>query len=195
MLTQPRTLKGKSDAFTIEFTLADLFTFLLANGKGATAIQHIELVGGGVPWVLNEYVITALSQQGIQVPPALLQDFTRPPRDFDFRIFLSYANRNDILLVRERIVDFFVQKIDPEQRNLILDTGFSKFTQPKGADLMSTVGFHDVAANCGIDIVLYQYMQRDSLFVLDNLRLAVTPLVQDLQTGISLTPVSSFGNG
>lgn len=175
ILTQSRLLTGKNGAFEIKFTLAELFTFLLAKGEGTDAIEQIELAGEGVPWVLNEYVCSALSPQGIVVPPALLQDFARIPHTIEFRIFILYGSHHDILLVRDRIVDFFIQKTDPSFRNAILKKGFSKSTQPEGADLMSTAVFHDALANCGINIVIYHDMQRECLFVQDDLRLVMTP--------------------
>lgn len=212
ILSKPRVVKGKNNAFEISFTLAELFNHLLDKGH-----LSIELVGGAVPWILNEYLYSALRAHGIEkpeemVPQDLLKEFAKNPRDFDFRLFVANAEKKDIQTVREAIVEFLIQKTGLDQETFQNAMSYTVFTQPKEnhEDLMSTLGFIDATTGRGVDILVYGKMQRDSLFTQDNLRLMVTQLVRALKENSRdaliaqikaktfdpvIVPCSSLGNG
>lgn len=227
ILTAPRKFKGREKAFEIDFTLAELFNCILGHNPQLSAlIENIEIIGSAVPWILQDYIYAMLKEFGVEfpkewVPAQLLEQFAKPPRDFDLRIHAKKASPPDILCLMDSIINFFVEKAASKNplldksafRKLLIDTGFINFSKPKdlAESVMSTIGFQDESSGCGIDIVIYEKLERHSLFSLDALFLNVFPLVKALQQQLDpeqlitmleagffcpeIVPSSNLGNG
>jgi hypothetical protein len=220
-----RIMRGRNNSFEIKFTLAELFNYFLQNKKHTTWIENIELIGSAIPWILNDYLFIALTEFGVKNPeewlvPELMREFAAMPGDFDFRLYLPKATTADIIVLRDTILEFIVEKQmieDPKLnkkyfQNLVRQTGFSNFTQPKNLEknIMSVVGFTDEISGQGVDIVFYQKLSRHSLFIQDALKIDLKPLVlalgnqssEELITQIKsrnfnfvMIPTSDYQNG
>lgn len=184
ILSMTRKFQSRDKSLEIEFTLVQLFQHIL-NQK--IPIEKIELVGSGVPFLLGSYIYDVLKNLDTEnsnawIPAELMEKFAKQPRDFDFRIHASKASIQDIQRLKECIVEFF-SKNKHSLRIQILENGFTSYTNPKNLDesLMSVVGFHDGQQDIGIDLVLYERLDRESLFINDGLFLDLLPLCEALQ--------------
>ncbi len=194
--------------FQIEFTLCELFSYLLQNKQ----IVEVELVGSGVAWILGDYVLDVFQAMGIENPrefitDQMLADYGRYPTDFDIRIILPH-NREDITNYRNAIIDFLAAKasIPPSGdrtvlHKAIIKNGFTKLSPPiiNDGNYCLTMGFQDTDGD-QFDLILVKQLKRQSLFVQDALRLPLLALVLainfDLVNGQNvIIPISDFRNG
>lgn len=199
LLASPRVIKGRDNAFEVNFTLSELFDHLLSKGDRVAAqwIESVDLVGGAVPWILNDYIFSVLSEMGVENPgewvsEEIMKRFARQPGDVDFRIYAPQATFHDIQTLRDSIIEFLVEKKAKDQpgldkqafQKLVFDTGFMQFTRPVPVDgnLMSTVAIKDHTSKKGIDLVIYQQMKRSCFCIRDSLRIPFKQLIDALKT-------------
>lgn len=197
VLGDKRILRGRDQSFEVTFTLAELFNYLLQKSKAASIhIENVELVGSSVPWILNEYIYSVFSELGFDNPNTLLSEglveaFAQKPRDFDFRISVPNASFDEIHFLRDRILEFFVEKNVEKNPSIdkrvfclqLTKNGFTVLTEPKQfqQSLVTTVGIIDACSSCGIDIVIAKELTRNHLFIHDSLRLNIQQLIEILK--------------
>ena len=140
LLTKPFVVKSKDDLFEISITLQELFT--------ALDIHSIEIVGGGVFWILGaeyvEEICNLLSIPAHLVKEELFADFKTQASDIDIRV--PYIK--DINFFKNAVRLFLANKLpekfnDQNREQLIFEQAFIKyFTLPSYAkDRYSIVSF------------------------------------------------------
>jgi len=183
------------------FTMAELFLFLEED----KVIKEIEVVGGNVPYVLghklndkgesidNHYVESILDDLDIKnVPPSVIEGFSKKPGDVDYRIIVKEANYETIRQLHTKIFHFLCEKVNiarrlsklpelnDEEKNEIQRTAFKKYFLPLFPACYAEASWQDVNGQ-GIDMfITHEEVERKSLFVRDAIRLPISTLVHSL---------------
>jgi len=141
-----------------------------------------------VPWILNQYAGLVLQELGFDSIDAQWFKSEGHPADFDFRINIPHADYTDIEMLKQNILEFILEKSKTDLngstlRKAIHNTGFTNFslTQVHEEGPRALVGFKDDISNHGIDLLIFQNLKRQSLFIRDSLRLSILPFINALK--------------
>lgn len=179
-LSKPFVIKAGEGKFPdIHTSLAEMLIYL--KGK-FPCIDHTELVGGAVIWVLKTYLIKCLRRLGVKDPESwltseLLNEMAKPS-DYDFRFNAQKASNEELIDFKEEMVKFIAEKAKTDEY-MARQYGFIKFNTQFGENQYTTVAVGD-PNGVPVDLLFVRKLEQLSLFIQDSLRISIDSVLEGI---------------